>query len=268
MRVLELFSGSGSIKTACNQLGVYCFSIDNNPDARADLYIDLLAWDPASLHFSPYVVWASPPCQSWSFASSRHRTLSSMRAKTPEAVLGEALVLRTLEIIKQLKPRYWFIENPRGRLRADDVATLGELHGELGGVAEGSGGALLRDVDVLARDGYFCFHVLQAPQISAPPLVASLSSEPVAVFALGDDFVSLDTDRPWMVLHIGPPKTGTTTIQKGLMLNSRLLAGYDNVFYLGQSGIVTKHGAKTEYVRYTDHRTNKKAKLRIYQDRP
>lgn len=85
---------------------------------------------------------------------------------------------------------------------------------------------------------------------------------------LNTDFVSLDTDRPWMVLHIGPPKTGTTTIQKGLMLNSRLLAGYDNIFYLGQSGIVTKHGAKTEYVRYTDHRTNKKAKLRIYQARP
>ena len=80
-------------------------------------------------------------------------------------------------------------------------------------------------------------------------------------------FVSLDTDRPWMVLHIGPPKTGTTTIQKGLMLNSPILAGFDNVFYLGQSGIVSKRSGKTKYVRYTDHRTNKKGELPTYQAR-
>ncbi len=41
-----------------------------------------------------------------------------MRPKTPEAELGEALLLRILQIIKQLRPRFWFIENPRGRMRA------------------------------------------------------------------------------------------------------------------------------------------------------
>ena len=118
MLVLDLFSGTSSIGKACRELGVYCYGIDNDPKTPADLHADLLTWDPATLHFSPDVVWASPPCQSWSFACSRHRTLANMAPQTPEAVLGEALVLRALELIKLLKPRFWFIENPRGRLRA------------------------------------------------------------------------------------------------------------------------------------------------------
>ena len=118
MKVLDLCSGSGSLGKACQDLGLRCYSIDNNPRTPADLHVDLLEWDHATLPFTPDLVWASPPCQSWSFASSRHRTLSDMRPKTPEAKLGEALLLRVLQIIKQLKPRFWFIENPRGRMRA------------------------------------------------------------------------------------------------------------------------------------------------------
>lgn len=37
--------------------------------------------------------------------------------KTDSARLAMELVKKTLEIIDQVRPRYWFIENPRGMLR-------------------------------------------------------------------------------------------------------------------------------------------------------
>eukprot|EP00536_Pseudo-nitzschia_multiseries_P009526 jgi/Psemu1/23436/gm1.23436_g len=45
----------------------------------------------------------------------------------------------------------------------------------------------------------------------------------------------LTDNRPWMVVHVGPPKTGTTTIQQGLFkpIILRMLARQDNVYYLG-----------------------------------
>jgi hypothetical protein len=40
-------------------------------------------------------------------------------------------------------------------------------------------------------------------------------------------------DRPWMVVHVGLPKTGTTTIQAGLKDLSQRLARVDNVYFIG-----------------------------------
>eukprot|EP00536_Pseudo-nitzschia_multiseries_P017922 jgi/Psemu1/53169/gm1.53169_g len=44
----------------------------------------------------------------------------------------------------------------------------------------------------------------------------------------------LTDNRPWMVVHVGPPKTGTTTIQQGLFKPRirRMLARQDNVYYV------------------------------------
>ena len=44
----------------------------------------------------------------------------------------------------------------------------------------------------------------------------------------------IDT-RPWLVLHVGPPKTATTTIQDGLALCAQQLARDDNWYFLGHS---------------------------------
>ena len=42
--------------------------------------------------------------------------------------------------------------------------------------------------------------------------------------------------RPYLILHVGPPKTGTTTIQKGLAAAARMLAEKDNYYFIGQRG--------------------------------
>ena len=72
------------------------------------------------------------------------------------------------------------------------------------------------------------------------------------VFGPDGDFASVATDRPWLVIHIGPPKTGTTTIQKGLTLKCPSLANHDNIFFLGQSSSTPGRNRIINYVQYTD----------------
>jgi hypothetical protein len=72
----------------------------------------------------PDVIWASPPCTTFSVASIGHHWKGGNQAyipKTQEAVLGIKIVEKTWSIIKVVKganPNLIFIiENPRGLLR-------------------------------------------------------------------------------------------------------------------------------------------------------
>lgn len=124
-RVLELFSGTGSIRLGCERLGWRdVVSVDLSPRAVVSSEherTDILTWDYSD--YGPFdFIWASPVCKSWSVATARHRRLPGLEPRTPEAVLGELLVLKTLEIIayfERLNPNLqWAIENPVGRLRS------------------------------------------------------------------------------------------------------------------------------------------------------
>ena len=120
MDVLELFAGTGSVGDVCRERGHRVHSIDliGDPTERTDL----LHWDPSTLPFVPDLIWASPPCVSWSKAAlGKHRWWDDLTPRTEVARVGEALVLRTLAIIEHflaLNPSLlFFIENPRGMLR-------------------------------------------------------------------------------------------------------------------------------------------------------
>ena len=112
MRLLELFSGTESISNVFRSHGCDCFTVDNkfNPSWCGDI-----------LQFSTKekydVVWASPPCTCFSVASIGSSWCESYHPKRVATALGMAYVLKTLEIIKKINPKYWFIENPRGVLR-------------------------------------------------------------------------------------------------------------------------------------------------------
>ncbi|CAE7355311.1 unnamed protein product [Symbiodinium natans] len=103
-RLLELFSGTGSVGRAFRALGWEVTSLDLDPKAGASITADVCEWDASPYppgHFD--FVWASPVCTEFSRAMTR-------RPRDLEA--GDRLVLRTLELIGQLRPRHWAIENP------------------------------------------------------------------------------------------------------------------------------------------------------------
>ena len=66
-------------------------------------------------------VWASPPCTYFSVASIGHHWNKDHTPKTEQAKLGVKIVQKTLDIISFLQPDYFFIENPRGKLRKLEV---------------------------------------------------------------------------------------------------------------------------------------------------
>lgn len=68
----------------------------------------------------PDIIWASPPCTAFSVAAIGHHWTGGKGAyipKTDFAQISQDIVKYTLYLIEQLKPKYWFIENPRGVLR-------------------------------------------------------------------------------------------------------------------------------------------------------
>ena len=66
MLVLELFSGTGSVGTNAKKRGYKVISVDSNDKTDANIVVDILNWDYKKLKLKPDVVWASPPCGSFS----------------------------------------------------------------------------------------------------------------------------------------------------------------------------------------------------------
>ena len=120
MNVLELFAGSRSIGKQAEKLGMNVFSSDINNFEGIDYVVNILEFDVTQVPFKPDIIWASPPCTSFSVASIGHHWTGGKGAyipKTDGARLGLELVKKTIEIIEYFQPTFWFMENPRGVLR-------------------------------------------------------------------------------------------------------------------------------------------------------
>lgn len=123
MKILELFSGSGSISKAFQERGHDTFTVDNNPQHNPDLCIDILKMTIKDLpkeFRNPDVVWASPPCTTFSVASIYRYWNEKGNPKSWKTYVGLAIAKKTVELIEELKPKYYFIENPRAMLRKQD----------------------------------------------------------------------------------------------------------------------------------------------------
>jgi len=118
MNILELFSGTESFSTAARLRGHTAFTIDNEEKFGPSLCKDILEVTTEDIPCRPDIIWASPPCQCFSVATiGRNWDPDTLEPKTEGARISKLLVMKTLELIDELEPRFFFIENPRAMLR-------------------------------------------------------------------------------------------------------------------------------------------------------
>jgi len=117
MNTIELFSGTGSFSNVAKEYGHTTFQTDKYLIDHQDLVADVRDLKATDFPYQPDFLWASPPCEGFSVAAIGRNWYHDNTPKTDSARLAEELVLNTIRLIEELKPTWWFIENPRGKLR-------------------------------------------------------------------------------------------------------------------------------------------------------
>ncbi len=125
MKCLDLFSGTRSIADAFERQGWETFTVElDKKHQNIDWYADVMkitAEDILSRFGHPDVIWASPPCEKFSVSSiGRYWIKGSNKPATEESKAALALLEHTIKLINDLKPTYYFIENPVGKMRKMD----------------------------------------------------------------------------------------------------------------------------------------------------
>lgn len=126
MKVLELFAGTRSIGKAFEKRGHEVYSIDWDRRFKdIDLYADiaeLTSQDVLERFGRPDIIWASPDCTTYSVAGLHYHRRKNKQTKELDPISEYArkcdnINIHVIQLIKELAPKYWFIENPRGGLR-------------------------------------------------------------------------------------------------------------------------------------------------------
>ena len=119
MKVLELFAGSRSFSKVAEEMGMKTFTSDFKPFDKIDYVVDFMDFNINKLPFKPDIIWASPPCTSYSIAGIRFHRVNKV-PYSEFALKSDDMMVKLLQMIKELNPKYYFIENPRGVLRKMD----------------------------------------------------------------------------------------------------------------------------------------------------
>ena len=125
MKVLELFAGTRSIGKAFESRGHEVYSVEwDKKFENINLYADIMTVTAEQIikEFGrPDVIWASPDCTTYSVAAiSKHRRKEpngNLSPVTEYATFCDLVNKHVVDLIKELQPKYYFIENPVGGLR-------------------------------------------------------------------------------------------------------------------------------------------------------
>jgi hypothetical protein len=118
---IELFCGSGGFTKISRSFKIECLSVDirrRKNTCEPSLKMDLLKVRSSFFkEMNPFIMWVGLPCDIWSNASGGFHLNKYFEPKTEKAQIHLNLFNKTIQIIKDSKPKYWFIENPRGKLK-------------------------------------------------------------------------------------------------------------------------------------------------------
>jgi hypothetical protein len=124
MRILELFSGTGTLSRVAREMGHETITVDNDYACGADWCLNIAERDEWRFFQPPLyefdMVWASPPCESFSVASIGTHWGGGAKAyepKTKQAQSALSLINELALLIDTIGPKVWYIENPRGVMR-------------------------------------------------------------------------------------------------------------------------------------------------------
>lgn len=128
MKVLELFSGTECLSDAFRRRGHECFTVDWDKKFPSSLHIDIMELTAEmilEMFGHPDIIWGGCDCTTFSVAAIGHHRIKnkatgSLDPKTDKARRADEVNMHTLELIQQLSPRFFFIENPMGGLRSMD----------------------------------------------------------------------------------------------------------------------------------------------------
>lgn len=125
MKVLELFAGTRSISRAFERRGHQTYSVEWNREfENISLYDDVNNLTPERVielcGGVPDIIWASPDCTTYSVAAIFHhrkQVNGDLVPQTDYAKFCDKTNQHVIKLIQDLKPKFWFIENPRGAMR-------------------------------------------------------------------------------------------------------------------------------------------------------
>ena len=137
MKTIELFAGTKSFSKIAEKLGHKVFTTDYEDIDGQDLVADVRTLSAKDFPYKPDILWASPPCEGFSVASIGANWEGGHRGYIPKSDSARRsieLAQNAIRLIKELKPKFWFIENPRGLLRK--MPFMEEFLKETGGVLQ------------------------------------------------------------------------------------------------------------------------------------
>ena len=112
--VLDLFSGLEGFSQAFKDRGHFVYTVDINPKFKPNWCIDINDIEIDKNALGKFdIVLASPPCEKFSIMAVG-KNFNGLNKETRKSI---KLVFHTLDLIEDLNPKYWVLENPMGMLR-------------------------------------------------------------------------------------------------------------------------------------------------------